>query len=161
MSVEIRPVRPEDLDVVADLTARAYLADGLLTTDDEYLDELRDAASRAEEATVLVAVEGGQVIGTITLAVAGSRYAEVAEPGEVEVRMLAVDPPARGRGVGEKLLRAALAHEASREADRLVLSTMEAMQAAHHVYRRLGLRRVPERDWPVEHKRMLVYVTTA
>ena len=103
------------------LTAEAYLADRLVDATDSYADELRDAERRAREATLLVALlppgegDGGEaerddlvVVGTVTLAPYGTSYAEIAEPGELEIRMLAVAPEARRRGIAELLVSAAL-----------------------------------------------------
>ena len=159
MSVVIRRALPADLDRVGSLTAHAYLADDLLAHDDEYLDELRDAERRVAEATVLVAVEDGRVLGSITLAVPGSSFAEIARDDERELRMLAVDPEARGRGVGELLLRAAIDAGLADGARAVILSTLPAMAAAQRMYDRIGLHRVPARDWSVEDFRMLVYST--
>lgn len=158
MTVTVRGAQPQDLTRVGELTAEAYLADGLVAERDDYLHELRDAARRAAEATVLVAVEGGRVLGTITVAPAGSPYAEIAHPGEHELRMLAVEPAVRGQGVGEMLLRAAIGRSRADGAGTVVLSTMPAMRAAQRMYDRLGLRRAPERDWTVVGKPMLVYL---
>ena len=90
---------------------------GWSTPSDAYADELRDAERRAREATLLVALlppgEGDGatagdddlvVVGTVTLAPYGTSYAEVAEPGELEIRMLAVAPEARRRGIAELLV---------------------------------------------------------
>ncbi|HQY32862.1 GNAT family N-acetyltransferase [Actinotalea sp.] len=159
MSVVVRPALPDDLGRVGALTAHAYLADDLLAHDDDYLHELRDAARRADEATVLVAVEGDHVLGSITLAAPGSPFAEIAAPDEWELRMLAVDPAARGRGVGELLLRAAIESGLADGASAVILSTLPAMAAAQRMYARIGLHRVPSRDWSVEGYSMLVYST--
>ncbi|WP_211374310.1 GNAT family N-acetyltransferase [Cellulomonas fimi] len=271
----------EDVAAAGALTAEAYLVDGLISDDDEYLDELLDAARRAQEATLLVAllpalagagddgddgadgdaesarhratepgpddgvdrlvaegltapggsvpgrVAGGgsggsgsapedsahagsapedsahagwthessarvssarasgarpssvraaggvrsasrgrrsllvgtpTVVGTITLAPAGTSYAEVAEPGEIEVRMLAVAPEARRRGIAEALTRAAMLEAVTSGADRLVLSTLDAMAGAHRLYERLGFVRAPDRDWRHEGVGLRVYV---
>ena len=142
------------------LTAEAYLADRLVDAGDSYADELRDAERRAREATLLVALvppgegDGANdrdddlvVVGTVTLAPYGTSYAEVAEPGELEVRMLAVAPEARRRGIAELLVSAALREAVARGATRVVLSTLDSMQAAQRLYQRLGFLAVPERDW--------------
>ena len=157
MTLIVRAAEPADLERVGQLTAHAYLADDLISPDHHYLGELRDAVTRAEQATVLVAVEGDELLGTITLAEYGSPYAEIAEPGEHELRMLAVDPAARGRGIGETLMRAAIERGIGWGAHHVVLSTMPAMTTAQRMYERLGLQRVPERDWGVDDHRMLVY----
>ncbi|GIG38029.1 GNAT family N-acetyltransferase [Cellulomonas pakistanensis] len=144
----VRAALAEELDAVGALTAEAYRADGLLEVDDEYEVELRDAARRAREAVLLVAVEGdGGVVGTITLAPYATSYAEVAEPGELELRMLAVAPGARGRGVAARLVTAALREAVARRARGVVLSTLAEMAAARRLYDRLGFVAVPERDW--------------
>ncbi len=141
------------------LTAEAYLADRLVSADDAYTVELRDAERRRHEATLLVAAlvpapdhstgeqDRGVVLGTITLAPYGSSYAEIAEPGELELRMLAVAPEARRRGVAEALMAAALREAVGRGARRVVLSTDDGMGAAQRLYERLGFERQPHRDW--------------
>jgi len=163
--IDIRVARPDDLAAVGALTAGAYLADGLLHDGDAYADELRDAARRAREAVLLVAVApaaDGQetVVGTIAVAPYGSRYAEIAEPGEAELRMLAVAPGARRHGVAARLMRAAWRVSLARGIRRVVLSTGDEMVAAQRLYGRLGLVRQPERDWGhvVIHLRVYAWV---
>ncbi|GIG40062.1 GNAT family N-acetyltransferase [Cellulomonas phragmiteti] len=166
--VRVRRATAADLPQVGDLTARAYVADALVAADHWYVDELRDAAARAARATVLVAVAAGtdaapgsgpcagtapgdaRVLGTITLAAPGSPYAEIARPGELELRMLAVDPEARGRGIADRLVGAALREAVADGARDVVLSTLDTMHAAHRVYARLGFAARPERDWTDE-----------
>lgn len=162
MSVTVRVAEPADLAHVSRLTGEAYLVDGLITEHSEYLGELTDAERRAEHATVLVAVEtvgsGEEVLGTITLVSPGTPYAEIAEPDELELRMLAVSPAARGRGFGELLMREAIERAVGWGAHRVVLSTMTDMVAAQRIYDRLGLQRAPQRDWQVDGHVMHVYV---
>jgi ribosomal protein S18 acetylase RimI-like enzyme len=61
--------------------------------------------------------------------------------------MLAVAPEARRRGVAERLVVAALREAVARGTGRVVLSTLDSMQAAHRLYQRLGFVPAPERDW--------------
>ena len=162
MSVHVRVAGPADLEQVGRLTAHAYLADDLIDPDHSYVEELRDAARRADEATVLVAVDGDRVLGTITLAPAGSPYAEIAGPEEFELRMLAVDPGSRGQRIGELLMRAAIERGLGCGARAVVLTTMPEMVAAQRLYDRMGLRRTPDRDWAGESGRtFLTYVAEA
>ncbi|WP_318241292.1 GNAT family N-acetyltransferase [Cellulomonas avistercoris] len=152
----VRRATAADLAQVGAVTAHAYVADGLVDADHWYVDELRDATARAAAATVLVAVApdagapAGRVVGSITLAEAGSPYAEVARDGELELRMLAVDPAARRSGVAEELVGAALREAVGRGARDVVLSTLGTMHAAHRLYARLGFVARPERDWTDE-----------
>lgn len=74
--------------------------------------------------------------------------ADIARPGEAEIRMLAVSREARGRGIGEALVCACVDRALATEAcTAVVLSTQRTMHAAHRIYERLGFTRAPERDW--------------
>ncbi len=102
----------------------------------------------------------GAVAGTVTFVPAGGPLGEIAGPDETEFRMLAVDPAARGRGVGTALLQKIL--DASRSRDGVVCSSLPEMRAAHRIYERLGFRRVPGRDWsPVPGIDLLTFVFNA
>lgn len=165
-TVIVRPAA-DDAEILAagELTAQAYQADRLVEPQDAYLEELTDARRRAAEGVLLVAVlrdrDQDVVVGTITLAPYGTSYAETAEPGEMELRMLAVAPEARGRGVAETIMRATTREAALRGYRRIVLATMEAMTTAQRLYDRLGWQRAPERDWNHEEVRLLVYTWQA
>ncbi|MFE3070285.1 GNAT family N-acetyltransferase [Streptomyces sp. NPDC059247] len=151
MDFTIRAVRPEEHAELGDLTGLTYLNDGLLLhgEDDFYLDVLRDTARRAREAEVLVAVDAdGRIVGGVTFAPGGTPWADIAVAGEAEFRMLVVAPDARGRGVGEALVRACADRaRALPGCVRLVLSTADLMVSAHRIYERMGFVRTPERDW--------------
>uniref|UniRef100_UPI003C7DECDD GNAT family N-acetyltransferase n=1 Tax=unclassified Streptomyces TaxID=2593676 RepID=UPI003C7DECDD len=151
MDVTIRPVRAEEYEALGEITAQAYLGDGLLDfgTGDPYLEQLRAVGRRAAEALVLAAVDaGGELLGGVTYVAPGSPWADVAGPDEAEFRMLAVSGTARGRGAGEALVRACVDRaRAAGGLSGIVLSTQSSMEAAHRIYRRLGFVRMPERDW--------------
>ncbi|KOU67600.1 acetyltransferase [Streptomyces sp. MMG1533] len=155
MDIVIRQAEPHEYAALGDITAQAYLRDGLLDfgESDEYLGELKDVAKRAAAAEVLVALENGRLLGGVTFVPSGGPMADIAAPGEAEIRMLAVARGARGRGAGEALVRACT--ERARAVDgcvRIVLSTQRTMHAAHRIYERLGFVRTPERDWnPLPH----------
>jgi ribosomal protein S18 acetylase RimI-like enzyme len=155
MDIEIRAADPTEYDAVGEITAQAYLLDDLLAfgESDWYLGELRDVAKRAAAAEVLVAVlDGGEPVGTVTYVPSGGPMADLARPGEAEIRMLGVARAARGRGTGEALVRACIDRaKAADDCTGIVLSTQPVMYAAHRIYERLGFTRAPERDWrPIE-----------
>ncbi|MFF3907440.1 GNAT family N-acetyltransferase [Streptomyces sp. NPDC001848] len=167
MELTIRQANPDEYETLGEITAQAYLRDGLLDfgESDTYLDELKDVAKRAAAAEVLVAVADGQVLGGVTFVPAGGPMADIAGPGEAEIRMLAVAHAARGRGAGEALVRACV--DRARATDgcvRVVLSTQSAMRTAHRIYERLGFVRTPEWDWnplpAVDHITLLTYELT-
>ncbi|MFF8970415.1 GNAT family N-acetyltransferase [Streptomyces sp. NPDC014995] len=155
MDILIREVKPTEHVVLGDITARAYLDDGLLDfgESDGYLHHLRDVAGRAAAADVLVAAEGDRILGGVTFVPSGGPMADIAGPGEAEIRMLAVARETRGRGAGEALVRFCVERARSTPGcTAVVLSTQRTMHAAHRIYERLGFVRTPERDWnPLPH----------
>ena len=157
--VEIRPPRPEEYAAAGEVTVRAYDVDGHLAGDVGYDAQLRDIARRVDLAEVLVAVDAaGEVLGTVTIVRPGSPYAEISRPGELEFRMLAVAPSARGRGIGEALTRAVLDRARALGIRQVVLSSLDGMRSAHRLYERLGFERLPERDWrPYPHISLIAY----
>jgi ribosomal protein S18 acetylase RimI-like enzyme len=151
---QIRPVLPAEHGTLGELTVRSYLEGGFLLggLDDDYAPRLRDVPHRAANAHVLVAVDGtgdgDRLLGGVTLAFPGSPLAELGGPGEAEIRMLAVDPAAHGRGVGSALAAACVERSRAEPGiDRVVLCSQESMRAAHRIYARLGFERAPELDW--------------
>ncbi len=144
----IRPAEEADLAAVGAITVEAYRVDGFLEGTEDYADTLADAAARFQAADLLVAVDAsGEVLGSVTVVRPGTPYAEVSEPGELEFRMLSVAASARGRGVGDALVRAVIDQARAIGVERVVLSSSEKMLAAHRLYRRLGFTRLPDRDW--------------
>jgi len=148
VTFEIRAAQPHELAAVGELTATAYADDGLGYLESEYSNVLRDAASRAEQAELWVAVdEDQQVLGTVTFCPPGSAYRELAGDGEGEFRMLGVHPSARGRGVGHALVQRCIARSRELGDRRMVICSDREMRTAHRLYARLGFVRAPERDW--------------
>ena len=157
----IRAVSPDDYERLGELTAAAYLDDGLLDygAEDPYLAVLRDVGRRAEHAQVLVAVDdAGTVLGGVAFVGAPGPFADIAREGEAEFRTLAVAPVGRGRGGGTALVRACIDRARALGRHRVVLSTQPMMHTAHRVYERFGFTRAPERDWsPIDTLNLLVY----
>jgi ribosomal protein S18 acetylase RimI-like enzyme len=149
--IRIRPVLPPEHAALGALTVRSYLEGGFLLggVEDAYAPQLRDVPGRAAAAHVLVAVDGGdRLLGGVTLAFPGSPLAELGGPGDAEIRMLAVDPDAHGRGIGSALAAACV--ERARDEPgikRVVLCSQTSMRAAHRIYARLGFERTPDLDW--------------
>lgn len=156
--MELRLARDDEHAAVGDLMVAAY-TDFLLGPDDPYLDRLRDSATRADQAELWVAVDDGQLLGTVTSCPPGSPWHELAVGDEGEFRMLAVHPDARGRGVGTALTRLCEERARAHGATTMVLSSLREMTDAHRIYERLGYQRATERDWsPVPDVQLVAYV---
>jgi ribosomal protein S18 acetylase RimI-like enzyme len=142
----VRPARPAEYDAIADLTVTVYASlDGGLHP--EYAAILRRTAERAATAEVLVAVQGGTLLGSVTYVPGPGPQASIATDGEAEFRTLVVAPEAQGRGAGRGLVQWSIDRARRDGRDRLVLSTMPWMRVAHSLYERMGFVRTPGRDW--------------
>ncbi len=171
MDVLIRTAAPTDLVAVGTLTVDVYGGEQLVSTG--YLPVLADAAARADAPLTEVVVAtrapsssgmssgsgepgerilgapgapGERILGALTLCRFGSPFADLAEEGEAEIRMLAVRFEARQRGVGEALVLDSAERARAHGCTRLVLSTMPVMESAQRLYERTGFRRIAHRD---------------
>jgi len=157
----IRPAVEADFPAVARITGESYLSAGYF--DDAahpYMVKIMDVAERAEQATIWVAERDGVVVGSVTLALAGEPYADIALQDELEFRMLVVDPAVQRSGAGKAMVDAILSHAKTLPGIRAVaLTTGQTWESAHGLYRKTGFQRVPERDWlvPGTDIKLLVY----
>jgi GNAT superfamily N-acetyltransferase len=149
MTLSVRVARTADYGGIGRLTVAAYAESGQLGPGTDYERVLADVAGRAAEGTVLVAVDQGadRPLGAVTFVLPGSRYAELARPGEAEFRMLAVDPAAQGRGVGRLLVAECLTRAAAAGCGAVVICYRDFVASAHRLYMAMGFERFPERDW--------------
>jgi ribosomal protein S18 acetylase RimI-like enzyme len=146
--VRVRPAEPADYPAVARLTVDAYAADGQLNeASASYASTLADVAARADAGTLLVAVEGAGILGSVLYVEPGSQYAELSRPGEAEFRMLAVDPAAQGRGAGRALVQACVDRATAAGCTAVVICVRDFAVAAQKLYQALGFARVPDLDW--------------
>ncbi len=143
---------------MADLTVNAYIVGGGLEQDSDYIQTLRRAGDRAAASPLYVALRDGTLVGAVSLCPYGTEWAQVAQAGELELRMLVVSPAARGTGVADALMAAACELAADRGDSRIVLSVIIDNTPAHRLYARHGFQRLPERDWwPTAEAHLLTY----
>lgn len=151
--LEVRPARPDELEVAGAVTVAGYEADGHLVRPDGGYDEvyaarLADAAARARDSLVLVAVEADVVLGCVTWCPPGSSWRELGDgDAHGELRMLGVAPAARGRGVGGALLDACLDEARAAGLAEVRLCSLPEMTGAHRLYATRGFVRRPDLDW--------------
>jgi GNAT superfamily N-acetyltransferase len=159
--ISIRPAVEADFDAIARITADSYLAAGYFdSADHPYMQQIQEVAARAAKATIWVAERDGQVVGSVTLALAGEPYADIALADELEFRMLVVDPAVQRSGAGQAMVQAIIEHAKSLDGiNGVALTTGRTWESAHGLYRKTGFRRVPSRDWliPGTDIKLLVY----
>ena len=158
----IREVEPQDYDALAHLIVDVYAAELGEMLSDDYRVHLADVARRAEGSVVLVAVEEGDLVGSITY-VPGpeSDYAEFEWADEAGIRMLVVAPHAQRRGIGSALVNECIRRARRAGKSRVSLHTTPSMKAAQRLYERLGFVRAPDRDWvPEPGVELIGYVLT-
>lgn len=161
MSVTLRRAAPSDFPDVRRITRDAYLKAGHFAADHPYMGVLEDVEHRAEHAQVWLAEAGGRPVAAVTLTFAGQPYTEIAEEGELEFRMLAVDPACQGSGVGRTVVRAIVEHARQLPGiGGISITSATFMERAHALYQSLGFRRAPERDWYVPGEDVLLWVFT-
>jgi ribosomal protein S18 acetylase RimI-like enzyme len=156
MAIEVRVVGPDEFAAAGRVTADAYREFVRPGEDDweRYLERIADVGSRAGRTTVLVAVHGGRILGSLTLELEGrvgdddDEEHRPLDPDEAHIRMLGVDPEARGRGVARALMGASerLARDAGKTV--MTLNTTRRMAAARAMYERLGYERMEDLVFP-------------
>lgn len=115
---------------------RAWI-EGYFVVEPGDLEVFRDPAAAivAPGGQIFFAVEGGQVLGTCAV-IRHDRQA-------FEVAKMAVAPAARGRGLGDRLLLAAIAFAREAGAGRVFLVSNTRLAAALGLYRKHGFVEVP------------------
>lgn len=133
------------------LTVLAYRGPHPDIDDDGYAEELADVAHRVDQAVVFVGLDDDRVLGGVTYVPDGvNPLAEVDVANAASIRMLAVDPAAQGKGVGQALVRACLDRAKIEGRREVVLHSTVEMAGAHRLYERLGFRRDESLDWHPE-----------
>jgi len=148
----IRVAEPADRARIAELTTLAYR---------EYATSMEPSAWAAlEEAlqaslendvgvTRIVAELDGTIVGSAALYEPGAEaYGSLASRAHwPEVRLVAVAPSARGRGVARMLVSECARRARAAGATTLGLHTSRSMRAAQRLYERMGFVRDPEHDF--------------
>jgi ribosomal protein S18 acetylase RimI-like enzyme len=153
--MEIREAAPEEYAEAGRVTAEAY-REFVGPGDDDwerYLTRIADVGARAGQTTIMVAVEDGHVLGSLTLELDARVRDDEDEPrpldpGEAHIRMLGVDPAARARGVARALMAESEARARAAGKTFITLHTTQRMKAAQAMYERLGYDRMADRVFP-------------
>lgn len=130
MTLEIRPADRADDDLVAAFAALIpQLSSSSPPPDAAHLQAIIDD----DDTVLFVARSGGEVVGSLTLAL----Y-RIPTGVKAWIEDVVVDDTARGQGVGEALNRAAIAEAAHRGAKNVSLTSRPSRETANRLYLRLG-----------------------
>ncbi|MQS12836.1 GNAT family N-acetyltransferase [Streptomyces kaniharaensis] len=132
--------RPGDLGAVAALHGVLYTREyGMDATMEAYV------AAGMAELVLARAREGGTAPGRLWVAELGGRVVGATglvraeeRPGWGQLRWVILDPVARGRGLGRRLLETALDEARARSYEGVLLWTIAGLDAAHHLYAKAG-----------------------
>lgn len=148
--MRIRPFRSSDGQAVNAVAIAAFAQyRGVYSDWDVLMRGVGAMAGLAATGELLVAEAGGAIVGAVAYVGPGaSPRADFFEPEWPIIRMLVVDPAARGEGIGRKLTEACVALARRDGAALISLHTSPAMEAALALYRNMGftlLRPVADR----------------
>lgn len=105
------------------------LSQRLAAPDSDALEEI----VRSPSAALFAARVEGTIVGVLTLV-----WYTVPSGRKAWIEDVVVDRAARGAGIGEALVRAAVAHAAARGIDRVQLTSAPHREAARALYRKIG-----------------------
>lgn len=141
MTTIVRQARPEDaaaIDAVA-LTAFAQYRDHY--SDWETFSRGIGAMSAlGRDAELIVAENGGRVVGAVAYVGPGRAKPDFFAPDWPAIRMLVVDPEARGGGIGRRLTEACIERARADAAPLIALHTSPIQAVALAMYLRMGFR---------------------
>ena len=152
--MRVRNAQPADRASIETVTLAAYqqYAAVMPALWDAYRHNIVTTLADVGQATQLVAEDAGALVGTVLLYPPGrGMYGDApgapAGSSSPEVRLLAVAPAARGRGVGAALMRECVARARQAGAPALTLHTADMMASAMRMYEGMGFLRAPELDF--------------
>jgi GNAT superfamily N-acetyltransferase len=143
--LEIRNARDDELDIVASVAVDAYAEYAERMSPDawsQFAQNIANVRGHLQDAEVLVACRDDHIVGTVTLFTDWRG----AQSGSYGVRLLAVPPPERGKGVGRALMEHCIERARSDGKDRVVLTTAQEMEFARDLTESLGFQRDRELD---------------
>jgi predicted N-acetyltransferase YhbS len=150
-ALHIRAAEPRDDAAIGELLVESFvsayarkLPDVVVT--DERKAQLRDVAGKRAIARVLVAEQGGEVVGTVALWPPGAPGSEAWTPNTADLRHLAIAVKCQGQGLSKPLLDAIEAGAWESGVDAICLHTRRGATGVSSIYARRGFVRHPEGD---------------
>ncbi len=155
--IEVRIAGEEEIEPARQVLRTAYAEyEGAFPRESWrlYLADILDLEGRAGDSELLVAKIEGEVVGCVSYFPPGSKasypsdaFSERWPEDWGAFRLLAVDPSARGKGVGRKLTDACIERARGKGAPAVGLHTTAPMAVARAMYERMGFERAPQYDF--------------
>jgi GNAT superfamily N-acetyltransferase len=146
--IVVRHLRSDDdLVRLGDIVREAYVNIPDYPPDPDYDVTLERVGERAAEARIIVADDGGELVGCLTFVDdTSSHLFEYPDRSLVCIRMFGVDGTRQGAGVGRTMLQWCIdeTHRLGRAG--IGLHTIAQMTSAIRLYERFGFVRMPQYD---------------
>ncbi|MFC4321348.1 GNAT family N-acetyltransferase [Litchfieldia salsa] len=148
----IRDAVKEEIPFIREQRLRAYYDHKNVIPEDHFHALQKAISSDADSQSgveLIVAEEDGIILGSVALFPPNSNAYEgfLDELDHAEIRLLAVDPAARGQGVGKALVTECIQRTKQKDQKAIGLHTGEFMNSAIVLYKSLGFVRCPEYDF--------------
>ncbi|MBI3805209.1 MAG: GNAT family N-acetyltransferase [Nitrospirae bacterium] len=151
--VQVRDAEEADRDGIREVTLSAYQEYSAQMPEhwESYRQGILGTLADVQPAEQIVAEAAGAIVGAVLLYPAGSVFSPPNSPPMTrvspEVRLLAVAPAARGRGVAAALMKECIRRARRSGAAALTLHTTDMMRVAMEMYERIGFVRAPALDF--------------
>ncbi len=152
-NLQIRDATSNDRDAIQAVTLAAYEQYSAMMGDlwKFYRENILATLADFKPAEQIVAESDAGIVGTVLLFPAGTQF-HTPDGSEVtlafpEIRLLAVDPVARGQGIGRALMEECIRRARQSGVAAITLHTSDRMNIAQSMYVRMGFVRTPDFDF--------------
>lgn len=155
--IDVRIAREDELESARSVLGAAYAEYESSFPQENwtpYLVDILDLEGRASASELLIAERAGRIVGCVSYFPPGSKtsypsdsFSEHWPADWAAFRLLAVDPSARGGGVGRRLTEVCIGRAREQGAPAVGLHTTEPMKVARAMYERMGFERAPRFDF--------------
>lgn len=149
--IQIREATELDREAIQNLMLEAYQQYETILPGDKwepYRESIKASVYGEGPAARIIALIDGEIVGSVQLFLSSETAYGAPELGinSPIIRLLAVSPTARGKGIATELIKESVRHTISLGATVLHLHTSDMMASAVKLYERLGFERAFDKD---------------
>ena len=137
-STLIREIQPEDNSAIAAVIRAVFITDDFPKTGTAFADKQLDSMFEAyhkPRAVYYVVVQNGKIVGG-----GGISQLDNTEDNICELQKMYFLSEVRGKGVGQQMIQRCLEAATAFGYDQCYLETLPEMEAAQHLYQKMGFR---------------------